>query len=31
VARPTDASLADACGFAEIHLFLPPVQTLRLA
>lgn len=28
---PPDASLADACGFAEIHLFLPPVQVLRLA
>ena len=28
---PPDARLADACGFAEIHLFLPPVQTLRLS
>lgn len=28
---PSDARLADACGFAEVQLFLPPVQVLRLA
>jgi hypothetical protein len=28
---PPDARLADACGFVEVHLFLPPEQVLQLA